>query len=121
MGLNRAKEEIKITKKEMITFVEFLVKKRTVLEKYGHFKDDRFSKGKKVMACSEIQRITLQIARSLEMFHLNCLNDFSNYIEEPESYTEFEFDSNDEETKTSSTDLESSCIEIITSSDSDDE
>ena len=55
------------------------------------------------------------------MFHLNCSNDFSNYIEEPESYTEFEFDSTDEETETSSTDLESSCIEIITSSDSDDE
>ena len=68
MGLNRAKEEIKITKKEMIKFVEFLVKKRTALEKYGHFKDDRFSKGKKVMDCSEIQRIIFKLQDHLKCF-----------------------------------------------------
>jgi hypothetical protein len=73
-----------------------LEEKRSALEKSGHFKDDRFSKGKKVTAYSQIQRITLQIARSLEKFHLNCSNDFSNYTEEPESYTEFEFESTEE-------------------------
>ena len=46
MNLAKAKEEIKIIKKEMIKYIEFLVDKRSNLKHQSeHSKGDRFRKG----------------------------------------------------------------------------
>jgi hypothetical protein len=125
MLLQRAKEEVELTKIEMINYIRFLTDKRSSLKQLTHSEeaDETFCKGKAVMANSEIERLNLQIQLSLKIFNLNCNNDFSNFVRENNSNsgTEFEFEISDEETDNSYTKFEFSDEETEThSSDSDD-
>ncbi|KAK4017282.1 hypothetical protein OUZ56_032229 [Daphnia magna] len=125
MLLQRAKEEVELTKIEMINYIRFLTDKRSSLKQLTHSEeaDETFCKGKAVMAHSEIERLNLQIQLSLKIFNLNCNNDFSNFVRETNSNsgTEFEFETSDEETDNSYTKFEFSDKETEThSSDSDD-
>ncbi|XP_045023333.1 uncharacterized protein LOC116936194 [Daphnia magna] len=125
MLLQRAKEEVELTKIEMINYIRFLTDKRSSLKQLTHSEeaDETFCKGKAVMAHSEIERLNLQIQLSLKIFNLNCNNDFSNFVRETNSNsgTEFEFETCDEETDNSYTKFEFSDEETEThSSDSDD-
>ncbi|KAK4028639.1 hypothetical protein OUZ56_021643 [Daphnia magna] len=125
MLLQRSKEEVELTKIEMINYIRFLTDKRSSLKQLTHSEeaDETFCKGKAVMAHSEIERLNLQIQLSLKIFNLNCNNDFSNFVRETNSNsgTEFEFETSDEETDNSYTKFEFSDEETEThSSDSDD-
>lgn len=126
MLLQRAKEEVELTKIEMINYIRFLTDKRSSLKQSTHSEeaDGTFCKGKAVMAHSEIERLNLQIQLSLKIFNLNCNNDFSNFVRETysNSNTEFEFETSDEENDNSYTKFEFSDEETEThSSYSDDD
>ena len=112
MLLQRAKEEVVLTKNEMINYIQFLADKRLSLKESTHFEeeDKTFAKGKTVMAQSEIERLNLQIPLSLNIFSLTCNNDFSNFTSEtlPDSRINFEFETSDEETENYTTELETS-------------
>ena len=115
MLLQRANEEVILTKNEMINYVRFLTEKRSSLKQPAHSEeeDEAFGKGKKAMAHSEIERINSQIQLSLKIFNLNCNNDFSNFTHVTDSNydTEYEFESSEEETENSTTELYSSSEE----------
>jgi hypothetical protein len=112
MLLQRAKEEVVLTKNEMINYIQFLADKRLSLKESTHSEeeDKTFAKGKTVMAQSEIERLNLQIPLSLNIFSLTCNNDFSNFTSEtlPDSRINFEFETSDEETENYTTELETS-------------
>ncbi|KAK4013666.1 hypothetical protein OUZ56_026218 [Daphnia magna] len=59
MLLQRAKEEVELTKIEMINYIRFLTDKRSSLKQLTHSEevDEIFCKGKAVMAHSEIERL----------------------------------------------------------------
>jgi hypothetical protein len=115
MLLQRANEEVILTKNEMINYVRFLTEKRSSLKQSTHSEevDKAFGKGKKAMAHSEIKQINSQIQLSLKLFNLNCNNDFSNFTRETDSNydTELEFETSDEDTENSTTELDSSSEE----------
>ena len=117
MLLQRAKEEVLLTKNEMINYIRFLADKRSSLRqsKHSEEEDEAFAKGKKAMAHSEIEQLHSEIL-SLKIFHLNCKNNFSDFTHETDSNydTEFEFETSDEETENSTTELESSSDETET-------
>jgi hypothetical protein len=107
MLLKRAKEEVELTKKEMITYIRFLVDRRSKLQQRKTFEDfaEQFEKGKAVMAVSEIQRLDVQIQLALKTFNLNCSGDFLDFPNESTqniSDTEFQFSSSDDENDGSS-------------------
>ncbi|KZS14293.1 Uncharacterized protein APZ42_020390 [Daphnia magna] len=72
MLLQRVKEEVELTKIEMINCIRFLTDKRSSLKQLTHSEeaDETFCKGKAVMAHSEIERLNLQLQLSLKIFNL---------------------------------------------------
>jgi hypothetical protein len=93
----------------MINYVRFLTEKRSSLKQPAHSKEEEkaFGKGKKAMAHSEIERINSQIQLSLEIFNFNCNDAFSNFTRVTDSNydTELEFETSEEETENSTTEL----------------
>lgn len=75
----------------------------------AHSKEEEkaFGKGKKTIAYSEIERINSQIQLSLEIFNFNCNDEFSNFTRVTDSNydTELEFETSEEETENSTTEL----------------
>ena len=61
----------------------------------------------------KIERINSQIQLSLKIFNLNCNNDLSNFTHVTDSNhdTEYEFETSEEETENSTTELYSSSEE----------
>jgi Na+-transporting NADH:ubiquinone oxidoreductase subunit NqrC len=105
MLLKRAREEILLTKKEMLNYMQFLVSKRSSLLQFiqqNVQEEDKFAKGKKVLSAAEIQRLHLKIKESLQLFNLYSDGDFINLINgsdfpQENINTEFELESSDED------------------------
>ena len=105
MLLKRAREEILLTKKEMLNYMQFLVSKRSSLLQFiqqNVHEEDKFAKGKKVLSAAEIQRLHLKIKESLQLFNLYSDGDFINLINgsdfpQENINTEFELESSDED------------------------
>ena len=105
MLLKRAREEILLTKKEMLNYMQFLVSKRSSLLQFiqqNVQEEDKFAKGKKILSAAEIQRLHLKIKESLQLFNLYSDGDFINLINgsdipQENINTEFELESSDED------------------------
>ena len=105
MLLKRAREEILLTKKEMLNYMQFLVSKRSSLLQFiqqNVQEEDKFVKGKKILSAAEIQRLHLKIKESLQLFNLYSDGDFINLINgsdfpQENINTEFELESSDED------------------------
>jgi|688.fasta_scaffold219914_1 Na+-transporting NADH:ubiquinone oxidoreductase subunit NqrC len=105
MLLKRAREEILLTKKEMLNYLQFLVSKHSSLLQFiqqNVHEEDKFAKGKKVLSAAEIQRLHLKIKESLQLFNLYSDGDFINLINgsdfpQENINTEFELESSDED------------------------
>lgn len=102
MLLKRAKEEVTLSKNEMINYMRFLVDKRSSLQQPKHTGEDeeKFAKGKSVMTVSEVQHLNLKIQMALKTFNLKCNQDFSDFVCETQtndSEPEFQFDTSDED------------------------
>jgi Na+-transporting NADH:ubiquinone oxidoreductase subunit NqrC len=103
--LKRAREEILLTKKEMLNYLQFLVSKHSSLLQFiqqNVHEEDKFAKGKKVLSAAEIQRLHLKIKESLQLFNLYSDGDFINLINgsdfpQENINTEFELESSDED------------------------
>ncbi len=60
----RAREEILLTKKEMLNYMQFLVSKRSSLLQFiqqNVHEEDKFANGKKVLSAAEIQRLHFNV------------------------------------------------------------
>jgi len=69
----RSKEEILLTKKEMMNYMQFLVATRASLQDKKSQKYepcDRFAKEKLVLSTAEIQRLDFKMRESLQQFNL---------------------------------------------------
>ena len=102
MLLKRAREEVTLSKNEMINYMRFLVDKRSSLQQPKHTREDeeKFAKGKSVMAVSEVHHLNLKIQMALKTFNLKCYQDFSDFVCETQtndSKPEFQFDTSDED------------------------
>jgi Na+-transporting NADH:ubiquinone oxidoreductase subunit NqrC len=105
MLLKRAREDILLTKKEMLNYLQFLVSKHSSLLQFiqqNVHEEDKFAKGKKVLSAAEIQRLHLKIKESLQLFNLYSDGDFINLINgsdfpQENINTEFELESSDED------------------------
>ena len=87
--------------------MRFLVDKRSSLQQPKHTGEDeeKFAKGKSVMAVSEVHHLNLKIQMALTTFNLKCNQDFSDFVCETQTNDyepEFQFDTSDEETESSS-------------------
>ena len=98
MLLKRAREEIILTKNEMMNYIRFLLDKRSSLQKTQNYEErDKFAKGKSVMVVSEIQRLDTQIQLALQEFNLNCNEDFTKFTsEDQENNVEEDFDASED-------------------------
>ena len=102
MLLKRAREEVTLSKNEMINYMRFLVDKRSSLQQPKHTGEDeeKFAKGKSVMAVSEVHHLNLKIQMALKKFNLNFNQDFSDFVCETktnDSEPKFQFDTSDED------------------------
>ena len=121
MLLKRAREEITLSKKEMINYMRFLVDKRSSLQQSKHTGEDeeKFAKGKSVMAVSEVHHLNLKIQMALKIFNLKCNQDFSDFVCETQTNDyepEFQFDTSDEDNYDSLSESEYSDEETESSS-----
>lgn len=108
MLLKRAREEIILTKNEMMNYIRFLLDKRSSLQKTQNYEErDKFAKGKSVMVVSEIQRLDTQIQLALQEFNLNCNEDFTKFTsEDQENNVEEDFDASEDKSDDSTTQSE---------------
>ena len=108
MLLKRAREEIILTKNEMMNYIRFLLDKRSSLQKTQNYEErDKFAKGKSVMVVSEIQRLDTQIQLDLQEFNLNCNEDFTKFTpEDQENNVEEDFDASEDKSDDSTTQSE---------------
>ncbi|KAI9549854.1 hypothetical protein GHT06_007315 [Daphnia sinensis] len=122
MLLKRAREEITLSKNEMINYMRFLIDKRSSLQQPSQKhtgEDEKFAKGKSVMKVSEVHHLNLKIQMALTTFNLKCNQDFSDFVCETQtnhSEPEFEFDTSDEENYDSLSESEYSDEETESSS-----
>ena len=123
MLLKRAREEITLSKNEMINYMRFLIDKRSSLQqpsqKHTGEDEEKFAKGKSVMKVSEVHHLNLKIQMALTTFNLKCNQDFSDFICEKQtnfSEPEFEFDTSDEDNYDSLSESEYSDEETESSS-----
>ncbi|XP_045032706.1 uncharacterized protein LOC123474557 [Daphnia magna] len=122
MLLKRAREEITLSKNEMINYMRFLIDKRSSLQQPSQKhtgEDEKFAKGKSVMKVSEVHHLNLKIQMALTTFNLKCNQDFSDFVCETQtnhSEPEFEFDTSDEDNYDSLSESEYSDEETESSS-----
>lgn len=93
----RAREEIMLTKKEIINYMQYLVSTRSSLEDLKSFQgqdaeDDelKYAKGKAIVAFAEIKRLNVKIQTSIEILHLHSLDDFASSIQDGTTLTRTE-------------------------------
>ena len=93
----RGKEEIILTKKEMVQYVKYLISTRNSLQlQHTNMEDDTeqpFSRGKSLLAATEVRRVNSKILHTIQKFNLHSLENF-NDLEQSDS--EFDFDSQNE-------------------------
>ncbi|KAK4017586.1 hypothetical protein OUZ56_033200 [Daphnia magna] len=122
MLLKRAREEITLSKNEMINYMRFLIDKRSSLQQPSQKhtgEDEKFAKGKSVMKVSEVHHLNLKIQMALTTFNLKCNQHFSDFVCETQtnhSEPEFEFDTSDEDNYDSLSESEYSDEETESSS-----
>lgn len=99
----RSKEEITLTKTEIINFMQYLIATRSSLEDLQSFQEQdasldelNFAKGKVLLSYAETNRLNVQIQTSIRILHLKSMDDFSSMPNQPAS-TEFEFESSEED------------------------
>ena len=97
MRWKRGKEEIILTKKEMVQYVKYLISTRNSLQlQHTNMEDDTeqpFSRGKSLLAATEVRRVNSKILHTIQKFNLHSLENF-NDLEQSDS--EFDFDSQNE-------------------------
>jgi len=94
----RGKEEIWLTKKEMLQYVEYLISTRNSLKKQSSIEEEEeaFQRGKHVLAAEEIRRLDSKIKQCIQKFNLHSLEKFFGQEETTNSESEledFEFES----------------------------
>lgn len=103
MMLKRSNEEIRLTKTEIINFMQYLISTRSSLKDLQSFQEEdaiddelKFAKGKMLLAYAETNRLNMQIQVSIQILHLKSLDDFST-PQNSQASTEFEFESSEED------------------------
>ena len=98
----RGKEEIILTKKEMVQYVKYLISTRNSLQlQHTNMEDDTeqpFSRGKSLLAATEVRRVNSKILHTIQKFNLHSLENFNDLeqSETTQSDSEFDFDSQNE-------------------------
>nr|CAH0101024.1 unnamed protein product [Daphnia galeata] len=98
-----------------------LINARSSLQQSKHTGEDeeKFAKGKSVMAVSEVHHLNLKIQMALKIFNLKCNQDFSDFVCETQTNDyepEFQFDTSDEDNYDSLSESEYSDEETESSS-----
>lgn len=98
----RGKEEIILTKKEMVQYVKYLISTRNSLQlQHTNMENDTdqlFSRGKSLLAATEVRRVNSKIVQTIQKFNLHSLENFNDLgqSETTQSDSEFDFDSQNE-------------------------